>query len=61
MNVKFATAGSPAATVAILLGVDSTRVEEPEGGLVAVETTSVAGHGHGVFGHEDFAGALETV
>ena len=61
MDVEFAAPGSPAAAGAVLLGVDGAGVEDPEGGFVAVEAGSGAGYGHGVFGHEDFAGAFEAV
>ena len=61
MDVEFAAPGGPAAAGAVLLGIDGAGVEDPEGGLVAVQAASGAGYRHGIFGDEDLAGAFETV
>ena len=61
MDIDLAAPTLPAAAVTVLLRVDGVGVEDPEGRFIAIETASVTGHRHGIFGHEDLAWAFEAV
>lgn len=60
VDVGLATAGGPAAAVAVLHCAGDTGVEGPESGHVAVEA-AVAVEGHVEVEEEDFVGAAEAL